>query len=75
MKCAWTIVVYLEQESIIEKNTLLKQVSWSAFIKYYQIKKEKNGGYGLVGIIYIISISIIFMAGSVFLFKKFIEPF
>lgn len=73
--CAWMIVAYLEKESIIEKNTILKQVSWGAFIKYYQIKKEKNGSYGLVGIIYIVSISVLFIAGAVFLFRKFIEPF
>ena len=74
MVCAWMIVGYLEKESIIKKNSLLKQVSWSAFIKYYQIKKEKNGSYGVVGIIYIISTSILLLAGSVYLIKKFLEP-
>jgi len=72
--CAWLIVSFLEQNSVIKKNTPLRLVSWAAFYKYYQIKKERNGSYGIIGIIYLISLLILFIGGLIYLIDNLLKP-
>lgn len=72
--CAWSIVSFLENNEVIKKNTPLRLVSWGAFYKYYQIKKEQDGSYGLVGIIYLVSLSILLVVGIIFLVENLLKP-
>ncbi len=72
--CGWAIVSFLEKNSLIKKNTPLQRASWSAFYRYYQIKKERDGNYGPVGIIYLISISILLLFGIVYLPQELMKP-
>lgn len=73
--CGWKIVSFLEHNSIIKKNTPMRLVSWFSIFKYYKIKKERDGTYGLIGIVYAISLAILLVAGIIFLFQTLLEPF
>lgn len=72
--CAWLIVSFLEQNSVVRKNTPLRLVSWAAFYKYYQIKKERDGSYGAIGIIYLLSLIILFAGGLIYLVDSLLKP-
>ena len=73
--CGWRIVSFLEQNSILKKSTPMRFVSWFSMLKYYKIKKERDGTYGFVGIVYIISLVILMGVGIFYLFETLSEPF
>lgn len=73
--CGWKIVSFLEQNSVIKKNTPMRFVSWFSMFKYYKIKKERDGTYGFVGIVYIISLVILMIVGIFYLIETLLEPF
>ena len=63
-----SIISYLVKEGVLKKRTSLRCLSWFALYEYYKRKKEQNGKYGFVGVIYILAIIALLIEGITIMF-------